>query len=116
MKHIFHIRNSTAVRCPGVDVDTALAAEKIQQFFLILSVIIHHSKRYIHVRQMLIRFQLTFSEGQVNDVFSIRRNEAEPVVGIGIGHLGETAAVTVHPPYLHQTASGAVEPDVLSVR
>ena len=89
MKHIFHIRNSTAVRCPGVDVDTALAAEKIQQFFLILSVIIHHSKRYIHVRQMLIRFQLTFSEGQVNDVFSIRRNVAEPVVGIGIGHLVE---------------------------
>ena len=48
MKHIFHIRNSAAVRCPGVDVDTALAAEKIQHFFLILSVIIHHSKRYIH--------------------------------------------------------------------
>ena len=116
MKHIFHIRNSTAVRCPGVDDDTALAAEKIQQFFLILSVIIHHSKRYIHIRQMLIRIQLTISEGQLNDEISIRRNVAEPVVGIGIGHLGETAAVTIHPPYLHQSASVSVDPDVLSVR
>ena len=106
----------TAVRRPGVHVNRSLTTEKCQKLVKIRTVSIHQIQTDMHVWQMFVGFKVILTECEHQYLLSVGGNVSKPVILFGEGHLRRLAAVAFHPPQLHQTATGAIEPDVSSVR